>query len=93
LYLAPQFVETEAEFAPLKPQMVRVGDVKTSENFVVDVPATMMSSGTLPSSFGAKRQPVHHGSKVPLTQTLACVDCSKHPTIDSAPSPNTGERQ
>jgi hypothetical protein len=39
LYLSPEFVETEAEFARLKPQMVRVGDVRTFENFVVPVPA------------------------------------------------------
>lgn len=39
LYLSPEFVETEADFARLKPQMARVGDVKTFENFVVAVPA------------------------------------------------------
>ncbi|MEM7256250.1 MAG: DM13 domain-containing protein [Pseudomonadota bacterium] len=39
LYLSPQFVETEAEFNRLKPDMVQVGDVKTFENFIVDVPA------------------------------------------------------
>lgn len=39
LYLSPEFVETEAEFLRLKPRMVRVGDVKTFENFVVPVPA------------------------------------------------------
>ncbi|MCC6851079.1 MAG: DM13 domain-containing protein [Rubrivivax sp.] len=38
LYLSPQFVETEADFVRLKPQMVRVGDVKTFRNFVVPVP-------------------------------------------------------
>lgn len=38
LYLSPAFVETEAEFARLKPQMQRVGDVKTFENFIVDLP-------------------------------------------------------
>ncbi len=38
LYLSPEFVETEADFARLKPRMVRVGDVKTFENFVVAVP-------------------------------------------------------
>lgn len=38
LYLSPEFVETEADFARLKPRMVRVGDVKTFENFVVPVP-------------------------------------------------------
>ncbi len=39
LYLSPQYVEDEAEFNPLKAQMVRVADVKTYENFVVEVPA------------------------------------------------------
>lgn len=38
LYLSPEFVETEAHFQRLKPQMVRVGDVKTFENFLVAVP-------------------------------------------------------
>ncbi len=38
LYLSPVFVETEADFARLKPDMARVGDVKTFENFVVPVP-------------------------------------------------------
>ena len=38
LYLSPEFVETEADFARLKPTMARVGDVKTFENFVVAVP-------------------------------------------------------
>lgn len=38
LYLSPQFVETEAEFKRLKPQMVQVGDVKTFENFLVKLP-------------------------------------------------------
>jgi Electron transfer DM13 len=38
LYLSPEFVETEAAFARLKPRMVRVGDVKTFENFIVAVP-------------------------------------------------------
>jgi hypothetical protein len=39
LYLSPQFVETEADFARLKSTMVRVGDVKTFENFLVPLPA------------------------------------------------------
>lgn len=41
LYLSPSFVETEADFARLKPAMVRVGDVDTFENFVVDLPAAV----------------------------------------------------
>ena len=46
LYLSPEFVETEADFNRLKASMVRVGDVNTFENFVVEVPA-----GTDPSEF------------------------------------------
>jgi len=38
LYLSPEFVETEADFARLRPRMVRVGDVETFDNFVVPVP-------------------------------------------------------
>lgn len=41
LYLSPEFVETEADFNRLKKTMVRVGDVKTFENFVVSVPASI----------------------------------------------------
>lgn len=39
LYLSPAFVETENAFNKLKPQMVRVGDVKTFDNFIVEMPA------------------------------------------------------
>ena len=38
LYLSPEFIETEADFNRLIATMVRVGDVKTFENFVVQVP-------------------------------------------------------
>ncbi|PSW58304.1 DM13 domain-containing protein [Photobacterium leiognathi] len=38
LYLSPKFVETEAAFNQEKTNMVLVGDVKTFDNFVVDVP-------------------------------------------------------
>ncbi|MEA3410300.1 MAG: DM13 domain-containing protein [Pseudomonadota bacterium] len=41
LYLSPEFVETEADFARVKPGMVRVGDVKTFENFIVPVPGSV----------------------------------------------------
>jgi hypothetical protein len=41
LYLSPKFVETEADFKHLKPQMVRVGDVKTFRNFVVPLPSSI----------------------------------------------------
>jgi len=37
LYLSPAFVETEAQFEKLKPSMVFIGDVRTFENFIVDV--------------------------------------------------------
>jgi hypothetical protein len=48
LYLSPQFVETESDFNRLKPDMVRVGDVKTFDNFVVPV-----QPGIDPSSFNS----------------------------------------
>ena len=35
LYLAPAFVQTEAEFEAVKASSVYVGDVKTFENFIV----------------------------------------------------------
>jgi hypothetical protein len=38
LYLSPEYVETKPDFLRAKPSMVRVGDVKTFENFVVKVP-------------------------------------------------------
>lgn len=38
LYLSPKFVETEAEFNQLKSSMVRIGDVKTFNNFAVSLP-------------------------------------------------------
>ena len=48
LYLSPEFVETEADFNRLKASMIRVGDVKTFENFVVEVPP-----GIEPSNFNS----------------------------------------
>ena len=41
LYLSPEFVETEEDFNGLKSRMVRVGDVKTFENFLVPVPESI----------------------------------------------------
>jgi len=38
LYLSPEFVQTEADFLRLKKKMLRVGDVKTFENFIVPMP-------------------------------------------------------
>ncbi len=38
LYLSPEFVETEDDFNRLKSRMIRIGDVKTFENFVVEIP-------------------------------------------------------
>lgn len=48
LYFSPEFVETEVDFKKLKARMVRVGDVKTFDNFVVPVPA-----GIDPPNFSA----------------------------------------
>ena len=38
LYLSPEFVETEADFQRFKSRMVRVGDVRTFDTFVLMVP-------------------------------------------------------
>ncbi|MGY3859391.1 DM13 domain-containing protein [Aeromonas sp. NJAU223] len=38
LYLSPEFVETEADFARLKGRMAHVGAVKTFDNFIVPLP-------------------------------------------------------
>ena len=38
LYLSPEFVETEAAFAEIKPQMVEVGLINTFDNFMISVP-------------------------------------------------------
>ena len=39
LYLAPAFVETEADFLAQKDGMVQIGPVNTFENFMLSVPA------------------------------------------------------
>ncbi len=41
VYLSPEFVETEVDFNRLKPEMARVGDVNTFENFIIPVPETI----------------------------------------------------
>ena len=38
LYLAPEFVETKDAFTRLKDRSLRVGDVRTFENFIVALP-------------------------------------------------------
>jgi hypothetical protein len=40
LYLSPEFVETEADFLRLKPRMLRVGDVRSFDNFLVALPSS-----------------------------------------------------
>lgn len=44
LYLAPAFVETEADFNRMKPAMQVVGDIKTFDNFLVNVPDSISVS-------------------------------------------------
>ena len=41
LYLAPAFVDTKEGFLAFKARSVRVGDVKTFENFIVPVPQSI----------------------------------------------------
>jgi hypothetical protein len=44
LYLSPEFVETEADFNRVKSRMVVVGDVRTFNNFLVDLPPGVVLS-------------------------------------------------
>ena len=39
LYLAPAFVDTKEGFLKIKAQSARIGDVKTFDGFLIDVPA------------------------------------------------------
>ena len=41
LYLSPVFIETEAAFNKHKSEMMRVGDIKTFDNFLIPLPATI----------------------------------------------------
>jgi len=41
LYLLKEYVETERDFLRLKPSAIRVGDVKTFDNFIVAVPESV----------------------------------------------------
>jgi hypothetical protein len=41
LYLSPEFVETEADFERLEERMIRIGDVKTFDNFLVPLPESV----------------------------------------------------
>ncbi len=38
LYLVPEFVEHEEEFLPLKAASVQIGDVKSFDGFILDIP-------------------------------------------------------
>ncbi len=38
LYLSPQFVETEADFARVKPQMIKIGPINTFDRFLLNLP-------------------------------------------------------
>ena len=50
----PSFVDTKEGFLGLKDKSRRVGDVKTFDGFLVDVPAGVESGPTAPSSCGAR---------------------------------------
>ncbi len=41
LYLSPEFVQTEAEFEASRDRMVRIGDVRTFDNFIVAIPQSV----------------------------------------------------
>lgn len=41
LYLVPEFIEDEAEFLAVRDTAQRLGDIKTFDGFLIDVPATV----------------------------------------------------
>ena len=41
LYLTPEFVETKEAFSRVKSASVRVGDIRTFENFIVSIPESV----------------------------------------------------
>jgi hypothetical protein len=41
LYLSPRFIDTEADFNAEKSSMIAVGDIKTFNNFIINVPANI----------------------------------------------------
>lgn len=41
LYLVPEFVEDESGFEAIKAQSVQIGDVKTFDNVILDIPQTI----------------------------------------------------
>ena len=45
LYLTPGFVEHEDEFNPLKPDALLIGDIKTFDGFILDLPEGVDLSG------------------------------------------------
>ena len=67
LYLAPEWVETEAEFLEVRARSARLGDVRTFENFVVPVPNTVDVS-PVRHRRGVVRGilAIHHCGEVPL---------------------------
>lgn len=38
LYLVPEFVEHEDEFSPIKDRALQIGDIKTFDGFLLDIP-------------------------------------------------------
>lgn len=42
LYLSPEFVEDEAQFNAVKSRMIKIGDIKTFENFIISLSASAM---------------------------------------------------
>lgn len=41
LYLVPEFVEDEEQFEAVRSSAIRIGDIKTFDGFLVDVPANV----------------------------------------------------
>jgi hypothetical protein len=66
LYLAPEFVEDEEQFLALKNRAQLIGDIKTFEGFLIDVPAAVDIEAHTTVCMVRDFQRIYHLRPVPL---------------------------
>ena len=87
LYLAPEFVETKDEFLSLKERALRIGDVKTFENFIVAVPASVV---TVKSRYVPAADAVLRSAFSRMLQVLMITRSARGRTVvGSQPAPSS----
>ena len=69
LYLVKDFVEDEAGFLEAKDKAVQLGDIKTFDGFIVDVPANVsIDDYTHRAGLVRGIRRIHHRREIPLTR-------------------------